>query len=219
MTERFFICGLGIKKSQAIARETLFVWDFFYKKMITEKEMPELNFTRMAKELSPSLKRLSRKNRHLGFIDKDDLYQEALINLWSRLEKGELNDKTASYIVRGCYFHIQNYIRTHKVRNNVLSLEEPIVFEEGRQSCLKDMLKDEKPDLLSQLNSRFIVDDIMNNGLSKREKDVFRLLYKGLNVRQVAKRLGISHVRVVKLRQNINHKYKDKFFDTAVTRE
>lgn len=187
------------------------------KTIITEEGLAEHGFSRLAKELSPSLRKLSRKNRHLGFIDKDDLYQEALINLWSRLEKGELSDKTASYIVRGCYFHIQNYIRTHKVRNNVLSLEEPIVFEEGRQSCLKDMLKDEKPDLLSQLNSRFIVDDIMNNGLSRREKDVFRLLYKGLNVRQIAKRLGISHVRVVKIKQNINHKYKDKFFDAAVT--
>ncbi|MEK7578274.1 MAG: sigma-70 family RNA polymerase sigma factor, partial [Patescibacteria group bacterium] len=149
-----------------------------------------------------------------GFIDKDDLYQEALINLWERLREGRLNNKTSSYIVRGCYFHIQNYIRTHKVKNNTLSLEEPMETESGERFCLKDAIGDQSQDLARQLNSRFIVDDIMNNGLTKREKDVFRLLYAGLNIRQIAIKLGISHVRVVKIKQNISYKYKDKFLDT-----
>lgn len=171
--------------------------------------MPEDKFKELIDKFRPALKRLSAKNRFLGFIDKEDLYQEALISLWSRFKEGRLENKTSSYIVRGCYFHIQNYIRTHKVRNNILSLEEPIAFGEER-FCLKDIIEDENQDVLAQLNCRFIVDDIMNNGLTKREKDVFKLLYTGINLRQTAKKLGISHVRVVKLKQNIRDKYKEK---------
>lgn len=174
--------------------------------------MPEDKFKELIDKFRPALKRLSAKNRFLGFIDRDDLYQEAVINLWNHFKEGQLENKTSSYIVRGCYFHIQNYIRTHKVRNNVLSLEEPILCEEEGRVCLKDVIRDEGQDVLTQLNNRFIINDIMNNGLTKREKDAFKLLYTGLNIRQTAKRLGISHVRVVKLKQNIRDKYRGKFF-------
>ncbi|OGX31918.1 MAG: hypothetical protein A3D27_02265 [Omnitrophica WOR_2 bacterium RIFCSPHIGHO2_02_FULL_46_37] len=180
--------------------------------------MSEDKFKELVDKFRPALKRLSAKNRFLGFIDKDDLYQEAVINLWNRFKEGRLENKTSSYIARGCYFHIQNYIRTHKVRNNILSLEEPIAFGEEERFCLKDIIRDENQDTLAQVNRRFIVDDIMNNGLTKREKDVFKLLYTGINLRQIAKKLGISHVRVVKLKQNIRDKYRVKFFDNGVTK-
>jgi len=181
--------------------------------MVMKINSPEQTFNRLVNKLTPTLRKISQKNRYLGFIDKDDLYQEAVINLWDRFKEGQLENKTSSYIVRGCYFHIQNYIRTHKVRNNVLSLEEPILCEEEGRACLKDVIRDEGQDLLTQLNNRFIVNDIMNNGLTKREKDVFKLLYTGINLRQIAEKLGISHVRVVKLKQNIRDKYRGKFFE------
>lgn len=186
--------------------------------MVMKINSPEQTFHRLVNELTPTLRKISRKNRYLGFIDKDDLYQEAVINLWNRFKEGRLENKTSSYILRGCYFHIQNYIRTHKVRNNILSLEEPIAFREEEIFRLKDIIPDENQDTLAQLNSRLIVDDIMNNGLTKREKDVFKLLYTGINLRQIAKKLGISHVRVVKLKQNIRDKYRGKFFDDGVTK-
>lgn len=172
--------------------------------------MAEDKFKELADKFRPALKRLSAKNRFLGFIDKEDLYQEGLISLWNSFKEGRLENRTSSYIVRGCYFHIQNYIRTHKVRNNILSLEEPIAFGEEERFCLKDIIGDENQNVLAQLNCRLIADDIMNNGLTKREKDVFKLLYTGINLRQIAKKLGISHVRVVKLKQNIRDKYKEK---------
>lgn len=164
-------------------------------------------FNKLIDELKPTLKKLSAKNRFLGFIDKDDLYQEALINLWRRFSAGELQDKTTSYILRSCYFHIQNYIRTHKVKNKSLSLEEPVMYEEGAPLYLKDIIRDKGQDSLGQLDSRLIVEDIMNNGLTKREKEVFGLLYEGLNLREAAKKLSISHVRVLKIKQNISLKY------------
>lgn len=173
--------------------------------------MDKHTFKEMVDELKPILKKLSTRNRFLGFIDKDDLYQEALINLWNRFESGQLQNKNKSYILRSCYFHIQNYIRTHKVRGNVFSLDEPIAFNENGSFSLQDMLIDENADFVNQLNRRLIVDEIMNNGLSKREKDVFRLLYAGCNLREAARKLGISHVRVLKIKQNIGLKYGEHY--------
>jgi len=43
----------------------------------------------------------------------------------------------------------------------------------------------------------------MNNGFSKREKDVFGLLLEGYTVREAGGKLGISHVMVVKLKNKI----------------
>lgn len=175
------------------------------------EHMSEKEFRRLTDGFKVNLKKICAKNRFLGIIDKDDLYQEALINLWRRFKSGQLQDKTESYILRSCYFHIQNYIRTHKIRNNILSLEESVVSEEEGHFFLKDIIKDEKSHTFSQVNSRLIVLELMNNGLTKREKDVCRLLYEGRNFREVGRRLGISHVRVLKIKQNIRHKYKPRY--------
>ena len=182
-------------------------------------ETIEQKFIRLMNELEPTLKKVSTKNRFLGFIDKDDLFQEALINLWRRLKAGQFEDKTPSYIVRSCYFHIQNYIRTHKFQYNTVSLEEPVMVNDVDVFYLKDVIRDKAGDPLEQLDSRLIVESILNNGLAKREKEVFLLLYAGLNLREAAKRLGISHVRVLKIKQNICAKYKGKFFDIEVTKK
>lgn len=172
-----------------------------------------MEFRKMIDELKPTLKRIySRRTRFLGFIDADDLYQEALINLWELYKSGQLEDKTLSYILKSCYFHTQNYIRTHKLSTNVVSLEEPIAGFDNDYLSLEDIIVDKRENFLEQLNSRMIVDEIMNNGLTKREKDVFRFLYEGLTLRDAAKRLGISHVRVLKIKQKIRLKYKEKFF-------
>ena len=170
-------------------------------------------FNKLINELKPTLKKICAKNRFLGFIDKDDLYQEALINLWNNFSNGQLEGKNTSYMLRGSYFRIQNYIRTHKVQANTLSLEEPVVCEGEEFFSLKDILKDKSGNFIGQLNSRFIAHDIMNNGLTERERDVFSLLYEGLTMREIAKRLRISHVRVLKIKQNINLKYASYYRD------
>lgn len=174
--------------------------------------MNKQEFTKLANELKPVLKRISAKRRFLGFIDADDLYQEALINLWKRSENGEFQDKTVSYIVRSCYFHIQNYIRTHKVRTDMLSLEESNVYNAEGSFCLKDIVVDEGGFFFDRLNSRLIVDEIMNNGLKKKEKDVLRFLYQGLSLRETARRLGMSHVGVLKIKKKISLKYAAKYY-------
>jgi len=169
-------------------------------------------FTELAHKFKPALKRISAKRRFLGFIDADDLCQEALINLWKRSKNGEFQDKTVSYIIRSCYFHIQNYIRTHKVRADMLSLEEPVAYNAEGSFCLKDIVVDESGFFFDKLNSRLIVNEMMNNGLKKKEKDVLCFLYQGLSLRETARRMGMSHVGVLKIKKKISLKYAAKYY-------
>ena len=43
--------------------------------------------------------------------------------------------------------------------------------------------------------------------MTRREKDVIELLAQGDTLRDIGKRLGISHVRVLKIRENISGKF------------
>lgn len=71
-----------------------------------------LSFEALVGKLTSTLRRITRKlNGHFTFMDDQDLFQEALIHLWSCFQSGSLDDKTDSYILQGCYFHLKNYIR------------------------------------------------------------------------------------------------------------
>ena len=89
-------------------------------------------FEELVKRLSPTLKRITyRLNGHFTFFNDEDLFQEALVRLWQDFNAGKLDDKTDSYILQGCYFHLKNYIRKCKTRTKLISIE-AIVDAESR---------------------------------------------------------------------------------------
>jgi RNA polymerase sigma factor (sigma-70 family) len=172
-----------------------------------------MHFEEVVKRISPKLKGIAYKlNGRFSFFNEEDLYQEALIHLWLDFKQGKLSDKTDSYILQGCYFHIKNYIRKNYDRANLISLEN-MTNEEGKIFDLDNILSLEGPDSCFELiNCKMLIEKINNNGLTKREKEVFCLALEGLTTREIGSRLGISHVRVVKLKGRIKdkcRKYRD----------
>src|SRR3989338_8416537 len=98
-----------------------------------------MSFEELVKKLTPRLKGIThRLNGRFTFFNDEDLFQEALINLWQDFRDGALDDKTDSYILQGCYFHLKNYIRMQKLRTPLVSLEVMAGNEEGMS--LKDTL-------------------------------------------------------------------------------
>jgi RNA polymerase sigma factor (sigma-70 family) len=172
-----------------------------------------MDFETLVKKLSPIIKRITYKlNGHFTSFNHDDLYQEALMRLWSDYNEGKLADKTDSYILQGCFFHLKNYIRQNYNKAFMVSLEQgPEDKEEGG---LTEILSLKGADsCFEEVHCNIVVEQIMNNGLTPREKEVFMLALEGLTVREIGDRLDISHVRVVKLRANIKEKCK-KHLDT-----
>ena len=163
-------------------------------------------FEHLIKKLSPTLRKIShRLNGHFAFFNDDDLCQEALAHLWVSFREGRLNDKTDSYILQGCYYHLKNYIRTNLDKANLTSIDKPI-DDEG--TMLQEIIPSEDTSVFNGMEEASLHNMLENNGLSGREKQVLDLCLRGLTTREAGQKLGISHVAVVKLRKKIREKCK-----------
>lgn len=109
--------------------------------------------------------------------------------------------------MKGCEFHILNYLRTEREKARIVSLEEPI-NEEG--DTLKDVLPDGRESLDKFIDRKLVIEDIKNDGFSKREKEVFLLILQGYTIREIGKKLDVSHVMVIKHKQRIIKKWQKR---------
>ena len=159
-----------------------------------------MSFEELHHKLSPTIKRIAYKlNGHYRSFSHDDLYQEATIHLWNNFLKGTIRDKTDSYILQGCYFHLKNYIRKVNERPNIISIDAALNRDE--ESTVEDILGQywACPDCREQLHNKFLAQSIQNNGSNPRERILLTYISQGLTTRDIGKRMGISHVSVVKL--------------------
>ena len=173
----------------------------------------KMGFECLLGRISHTLKRIAYKlGTRFCLFDNEDLYQEALVHLWLKFKEGELADKTDSYILQGCYFHLKNYMRKHYEKFNLVSLDK-LPNAQGETMELDNILNLESRESASELiNCNLLTERINNDGLTKREKEVFHLALEGLTAREIGARLGISHVRVIKLRSRIKEKSR-KYVD------
>lgn len=170
-------------------------------------------FEELVHRISPKLRGIIYKLSYSSTILNDqDLSQETLIYLWEQLQKGKLEDKTDSYILQGCYFHLKNYLRAASVRNREISLERIGVQEDSNVDEVLSLKDEASENYLDYLNSKMFAETIRNNGLTSREKDILFLYAEGLTTREIGKRVRLSHVRVIKLLAQIKEKCK-KYID------
>ncbi len=170
------------------------------------------NFEVLVTRLSPTLKRITRKlNGHHSFFDDEDLYQEALIHLYTGFRQGTLSDKTDSYILQGCYFHLRNYLRKVHENANFVSLSNPIGEDGG---SLEEILPAEDGHPFDYVESKMDVESVEEQYLTDRERKVLAYFMEGMSMREIGEHLGISHVMVLKIRNKIKDKYT-RFFASA----
>ncbi len=171
-----------------------------------------MSFEQLVKKFSPKLKGIAHKlNGRFTFFNDEDLYQEALIHLWSDFCANKLFGKTDSYILQGCYFYLKNYIRKAQDKRKLTSLD-ALVNEDGTD--LEDLLPASEPDTYyDYLNSKIFVEKMRNNGLNSKEKMFLSLSLEGLTYREIGSRMGISHVGVIKVKNKIRARYEKIFSD------
>jgi len=166
-----------------------------------------MDFKVLLEKITPALRNVARKHLLKGFYDENDLYQEMCLYLWQEYSEGLPIGINEAYVIKGCEFHMLNYLRKGRKKFRLISLDEPISEEGG---TLKDVIPDPQNTLLSDLDNKLTIDDIRNKNLTKKESDVFSLLIKGYTVREIAEQIGISHVMVVKYKKKIMDKFKIK---------
>ena len=140
-------------------------------------------------------------------MDDQDLFQEALIHLWSDFASGDLDDKTDSYILQGCYFHLKNYIRKTQDPATLLEPQPASCEEEGRAS--KRCSIAEGLASYDEVEAILQIEAMTEGGITARGKRrSFSFCLEGMTTREIGKKLGISHVSVVKIRNKIKEKYE-----------
>lgn len=165
-----------------------------------------MSFDRLLKKISPRLKGMAiSHNGHSTFFNEEDLYQEICIYLWKNYKDGMPGGVNEAYIIRGCKFHLLNYLRKEREKARMRSLDEPL-NEEG--DTLKDILPDNQRIIENYLDNRITIEEIKNNGITRTEKEVFSLLLEGYTSREIGRKLDISHVMVLKHKQNIIRKWQ-----------
>ena len=160
-------------------------------------------------KLSGKLKAISHKldGKYSHFSD-EDLYQEALLYLWLKQKDAPFTDETDSYIVQGCFFHLKNHIRmVHKgVDRRTICFSKPI----DRGDTMGDCLAKEEANTGGEIEMNMLVEECMSL-LSDREKKVFTLALEERTVREIGKKLGVSHVTIVKTMKSIREKCRPLF--------
>lgn len=164
-----------------------------------------MNFDFMVKRLSPVLKRITKRlNGHHSYFDEEDLYQEALVHLWGAYGKGSIEDKTDSYILQGCYYHLKNHLRKVREKVIIVSLSEP-AGEDG--TSREEMIASDELSAFAVLEGKLCLQAISDVCSSERDRQIVKLLMEGMSVREIGSWLGISHVMVLKIKNRIRQKY------------
>lgn len=168
-----------------------------------------MEFQELLSELNPQLTAIARKTqRASGPIGVEDLVQEMHVHLWTEWVRGALQDKTKSYILQSCWFHIKNFWRTEGDKLNALSIHKPL--DADNEILLGDTIPDRSISLLEETRWRIYIHKISNNGLTPREKEVFALSMDGYTLREIGSKLNVSFVMIHKIRQSIISKWSHK---------
>ena len=132
---------------------------------------------------------------------REDLMQEALIHLWQVQEQNP--GQTKKWYLQNCRFHLLHYLalgRSVDSPKRRASQVQPSDQTEDSDSWLERFESGES--VLQDVSARDIL-AAMSTLLSDREMSILQWLSDGVGTREIAKRLGISHPMVIKLRRKI----------------
>jgi RNA polymerase sigma factor (sigma-70 family) len=165
-----------------------------------------MSFEELVRRISPVLQRITQRlNGRFTFMDHNDLYQEAVLQLWIDFQGGRLEAKTDSYVLQGCYFHLKNYIRKTQDSVALVSLSAMMDEESGR---LEELMEADEMVAIDYVDGKMQVEALLEEGLSERERDVLAFSMEGMTTREIGEKLGISHVAVVKVRNRIRERWE-----------
>jgi len=77
---------------------------------------------------------------------------------------------------------------------------------------LEELISDQKPLITEKWDDAIFIQQMKEKELTRREKEVAELLSQDYTLRDIGMKLSISHVRVLKIKENIGKKFKKGLF-------
>jgi RNA polymerase sigma factor (sigma-70 family) len=132
---------------------------------------------------------------------REDLMQEALIHLWQVQE--QTPGQTKNWYLQNCRFHLLHYLALGRSVDSPKRRAAQVHPSDLHDDPEDWMNRFEGTDtVLQDVSARDIL-AAMAKLLSGREMSILQWLAEGMGTREIAKRLGISHPMVIKLRRKI----------------
>lgn len=166
-----------------------------------------VSFEALIKEISPKLRGIVYKvSGHLRLSDAEDLYGEVVARLWEEYQAGRLLDKTNSYVLQSCYFFLKNYLRKNSGKASFVSMD--ALLADGVIDFESFSLESEEnvrsPAVAEDLDE--LMERVFYNELTRKEKEIAFFYMQGWTTREIGERLGVSHVNVLKVEEEIRRK-------------
>ena len=152
------------------------------------------------KETEAMLRRIVRKlTADLSL--HEDLFQEALIDLWQTEERRP--GQRSSWYFQGCQFHLQNYLTQGRSLDSLKHRRRRVALPEAEEN-LEELLDSTRPDgvLVGEVSGRDIL-SVLGRDLPPFDKTILRCLGEGLGPSAIAAQLNVSHTCVIKHRRKI----------------
>jgi len=161
-----------------------------------------MNFEELVKKIYPKLSGIiANMWTKTSVFDREDMFSEALVFLWSQWNGGKIQNKTDSFVLQGCYFHLKNSARKTFSSSETRWLSLDAELDGG--GVLEEIIE-EKPFSYDTLDHVGYIH--MQDMLNEREKRIVNYSLSGMTTREIGKLLGISHVMVVKITDKIRTK-------------
>ena len=147
----------------------------------------------------PLLRMIGRITPNLAL--RQDLLQEALIHLW--LTEARRPGQTKSWYLQSSKFHLLHFLASGRSVDCPKRARYHSHFEEDSEH-IEDSpeLADPGDSVVSQVIARDII-SVLSSHLSSHENAVLKCLANGQGLREIGRRLEMSHTMVIKHRSNI----------------
>lgn len=167
-----------------------------------------MDFDTLFQKIEPAIRFMARKYWYGYRLNYgwEDLYQEICLYLWDKFKSGVPEGINKAYIIRGCEFFTLNYTRKLRDKVRVVSLEEPI---NDNGNTLKEVLPLPGGNGKESIDRVLAVKDITSRLVNERESQVVSCLSQGYTTRETGRRMGISHVGVIKIKKRIARYWRE----------
>ena len=145
------------------------------------------------------LARMIRKMTANGAL-RDDLLQEALIHLW--LTEVARAGQTRSWYLQSCKYHLMHYLSAGRSVDSSKRRAGQLQLAEDSEECDWIVNDDSGASVFGWVSARDIM-SLLSPHLQPQEKAVLECFADGLRVREIGRKLKISHTMVIRHRRKI----------------